>query len=274
MEIIIACLTIVAIALAAIAMVAAWRRKTDAHRTCVRLQAFPEPWQAMLEENVGIYKRLPKPLRNMLHQHILEFLDDKHFEGCAGIKISDEMRLTIAALACIPLLGRSGPIYPDLSSILIYPGAFVPPETRESDELFDDESELDGESWDIGAVILAWDSILQEAPRRFHPRNVILHEFAHQLARQEGFADGYDFLDTDSGPGKTLRQEFQHLQQRSRRGITGFIDDYAATNPAEFFAVLTELFFGNPTQLHLRHPRIYEAFRTFYRVHPMEWEKP
>lgn len=272
MQILLACLALVAMGLTMAVLWAAWRRRMAMRRAQVRQQSFPAAWRALLEDRVGLYRRLPPPLRKVLHAHMLEFLDGKHFEGCGGLAMTEEIRLTIASLACVPLLGRTGPVYPELSSILVYPAAFAAPnrEGFEGEEL--EEFELDGESWDIGAVVLAWDSIRREAPRKFHARNVVLHEFAHQLAREEGFADGSALMEGRSGPSRALRHEFELLQQRSARGITGLIDEYAATDPAEFFAVLTEVFFGQPRRLHQRHRQIYEAFQAYYGVNPLEWD--
>ena len=101
-----------------------WRRRRLAHRQ------FPEEWLRIIEANVPFYNRLPLEDRTELQRHILIFIGEKKFEGCGGLKINDEIKVIIAAQACILILHRKTDYYPGLSSILVYPTAFIADRTQ------------------------------------------------------------------------------------------------------------------------------------------------
>lgn len=251
------------------------RRQRD-RRAQVRRRPFPPAWRDLLETDVALYRVLPEALKDPLHAHILEFLAYKRFEGCGGLALPEEAPLVVAALACMLVLQRPSPVYPGLCSVLLYPKGFRAPRPMlEEDGYFeeeDSEDELDGESWDTGAVVLSWHTVRKQAHRANSPENVVLHEFAHQLAYQEGFADGTGLLTEDSGPRGVFLREYERLQRRAERGRSGVIDEYGASDPAEFFAVISEAFFGQPRRLQLRHGELYEALRQFYGLDPLAWE--
>ncbi len=249
-----------------------WKQRQDAWRGAVRQSEFPTQWIVIMEREVGLFRRMPEPLRQELYPHVQEFMHFKRFEGCGDLELTEEMRLIVATLACILVLRRPSPVYPELCSILLYPGAFIAPEREEPDmETIDEEDEMDGESWDIGAVVLAWDAVWREAPRRQSAKNVVLHEFAHQLARHEGLDEALEGDMPETEAAQDFHQELEKLRRRCERGITGIIDEYGTTDPGEFFAVLTEVFFGQPKKLWQRHRRLYDIMQGYYRVNPLEW---
>jgi len=252
-----------------------WMRRSRRKRLFA--SPFPAEWVAILEQDVPLYWLLPEPLRRELHGHINVFLGEKTFEGCGGLEMTDEIRVTIAAQACILLLNRRTKCYPRLRSVLVYPSAYVAKEVERagSAEVADVQVRL-GESWHHGAVVLSWDSVMRGASDIKDGHNVVLHEFAHQLDQEDGAPDGTPILGQRSRYvtwGRVLSRDYKDLQEKTRRGRTTVIDDYGASNPAEFFAVVTETFFEKPQQLKEKHPELYDELKDFYKVDPLEWHK-
>jgi MtfA peptidase len=238
----------------------------------------------MLRRNLSLYRYLPAEDRGELEGHIQVFLAEKRFEGCDGLSITDEIRGTVAAQACLLLLHRDTDYYPGLRSIVIYPSAYTAEETSYSDHgvVTERQDHRLGESWESGAVVLAWDSVLHGAADASDGHNVALHEFAHQLDQEDGVADGAPVLDAKLfSPerqgrylawARILSAEFERLQQEVHRGQSTVLDAYGATNPAEFFAVATECFFEQPQKLLKKRPELYEQLRKFYRQDPVLWK--
>ena len=250
-----------------------WIRPTRRKRLFA--SPFPDEWVGILEENVPLYRLLPEPLRRELHGHINVFLGEKTFEGCGGLEMTDEIRVTIAAQACILLLNRRTKCYPRLISILVYPSAYVAKKHKGpgSTEVADVQVRL-GESWQHGAVVLSWDSVIRGASDIKDGHNVVMHEFAHQLDQEDGAADGAPILEQRSQYvtwARVLSRDFEQLQKKARRGRRTVMHRYGASNPAEFFAVLTETFFEKPRQLKKKHPELYDEVKDFYKVDPLEW---
>ena len=215
---------------------------------------FPDEWVRLLESNIEVYARLPMPLRLKLRKLIKQFLHQKHFSGAAGLKISDEIRVTIAAEACMLILNRRSGVYPGLRYIIVYPTAFIVEHGNQDNAGVVERSPrgLLGESWQNGKVILAWDSVLHGSRNFLDGQNVVLHEFAHQLDSETGSTNGAPLLGGASAYRSwagVLSGEFEALQKDSRRGRGSLMDHYGATNPAEFFAVATETFFEKPGQM-------------------------
>jgi Mlc titration factor MtfA (ptsG expression regulator) len=234
---------------------------------------FPEPWVHIIRENVPLYNRLPDSLNQQLHSLVNVFLAEKNFEGCRGLKITDEIKVTIAAQACMLLLNRKTSYFKKLHTILVYPHTYVA-KTKSSDGVItiDGHSVRLGESWQYGPVVLAWDSVAGGAANVADAGNVVLHEFAHQLDQEDGAADGAPILEHRSSYltwARVLSGEYEAL--RNRRGPRLVIDDYGATNPAEFFAVATETFFEKPEQMKKKHPELYEELKKYYKLDPAEW---
>jgi Mlc titration factor MtfA (ptsG expression regulator) len=237
---------------------------------------FPLEWEEILEHNVALYRYLPEPLKKELKGHIKVFLGEKNFEGCGGLEITDEIRVTIAGQACILLLNRVKPTYyPTLYSILVYPSAYVAKQvTAEGMQHTEEMSVRGGESWTRGEVVLAWDFVRKAAIDLSFGHNVVLHEFAHQLDQEDGRADGAPIL-RKSTSYKTwahvLSHDYEGLRRDALSGRKDIMDAYGATNPAEFFAVATETFFEKPKQMKLSHPELYEELKSYYGLEPLKW---
>ncbi|HSI59749.1 MAG TPA: M90 family metallopeptidase [Ideonella sp.] len=251
----------------------AWRRER------LRSQPFPSAWREILKRRVPYFRRLPADLQLQLKQHIQVFLAEKPFIGCQGQVVTDEVRVTIAAQACLLLLNRprgEHDYYPNLRQILVYPGAFVVDRVQPmgGGVLRDERQALSGESWTQGQVILSWHDALEGAAVADDGRNVVIHEFAHQLDQETGHANGAPVLARRAEYrrwSQVLGAEFARLQQQAARGETSLISAYGATNPAEFFAVVSEVFFEQPERLAWEHPALYQAFSDYYRIDPLSW---
>ena len=227
-------------------LVAAWilfqPRLLALRRKRIRSRPFPATWRAILRERVPYVRRLPTDLQRQLQKHIQVFLAEKSFAGCDGLAVTDEMRVTIAAQACLLLLNRPDHCYPRLDQILVYPGPFVVerPRTNGIGLLQDERRVLTGESWAHGQVILSWPDVLEGAAIADDGRNVAIHEFAHQLDQEKGHANGApDLADFQRYPrwSRVMGQEYGALQERLRNHEAGVLDPYAATDPAEFYAL-------------------------------------
>ncbi len=233
---------------------------------------FPALWQEILERRAPIYRLLPEPDRRELRSYIRWFIGSKEFEGCGGLVVTDESRVTVAAQACLLLLHRQTPCYERLRLIRVYPNTCFAQGSAAA---------ASGESWQHGVVLLAWDSVRGGAANPFDGNNVVLHEFAHQLDQEEGGCDGTPRLGRGMSPAdaagvytswaRMLSLEYEEFRLTVEQGGKTVMDSYGASNPAEFFAVATECFFEKPKQLCVKHPDLYAALKQFYRQDPAAW---
>ncbi len=239
------------------------------------LKPLPPDWIQILEKNVSIYSLLPQNLREELHGRINIFLDEKEFIGCAGLQISNEIRVTIAGNACILLLKRDKRCFPRFTTILIYPDTYVSREVK-SDGLVvvHEESVRAGESWYRGPVVLSWADVMRGSLNNSDGHNVVLHEFAHKLDEENEIMNGLPVLRDSSHYAEwaeVLSKEFDSLLIRVDRGTNSVIDAYGAVSPSEFFAVATESFFEKPLLMKNKLPDLYQQFRRFYNLDPAAW---
>ena len=290
---------LVAALLLVAAIVGAPRRRAR-RRQAWASRPFPAAWRGILRRRVLLYRQLPPDLQQQLRRRILVFLAEKPFLGCAGLAVTDEMRVTIAAQACLLRLNQGGALFPELKQILVYPGAFLVDRVHASPGgvLREERRALAGESWSQGQVILSWQDVLDGARVVDDGHNVVLHEFAHQLDQETGSANGAPRLGSRAAHAQWARvmaDEFAALQARIRareaarsRAQAGWswlgpapddaaapaadlVGDYGATNEAEFFAVVTEVFFERAGALADRHPALFALLRDYYRVDPRTW---
>lgn len=240
-----------------------------------RVQSFPTGWTEILKGNVPYYSSLSDEEREKLHRDILVFVTEKRFEGCGGLEITDEIKVTIAAIACVLLLHLDHDYYPRLKSILVYPQEYVANTIRwgPGGQLIEASQSRLGESWHHGAVVLSWDAVQHSAADIRDGHNVVLHEFAHQLDQENGSADGAPILPKTCNYGtwaRVLGREYKVLSEQVAHYQRTVIDPYGATNPAEFFAVITECFFEKPFQLRANHPELYGELMQYYRQDPAQ----
>jgi Mlc titration factor MtfA (ptsG expression regulator) len=248
-----------------------WLSKRRRRRLAER--PVPPEWLPIIERNVPYFRLLSTEEQRELLGLLQIFLAEKHFEAVGDLDMTDEIRVTIGVQACLLLLGRETEIYPNLQSVVVYPGAYVAPDSYiEADGTVAEVSEVrDGESWARGAVALSWEDVLRGASNITDGENLVLHEFAHQLDEESGDADGAPVLPSSSMYAewaRVLGREYDRIVRDVERDRRTFLDEYAAESPAEFFAVATEFFFEKPVQLKSKHPELYEQLRAYYRQDP------
>ncbi len=246
------------------------RRRRDRWRA----QPFPPTWRAYVDRNIPLFARLSaaEQAEVLGHAHVL--LAEKHFEGCGGLEMTDEIRVTIAVQAARLLLHRDEDYFPTVKSVLVYPAAVAHERVEHLGGGIVEESETAAAGLATGrmsAIVLAWDSVTHGLTEHDDARDVILHEFAHELDYQDRSFDGTPLLSSRVAYGawaRTMQSEFETLQAAVAKGRRTVIDEYGATNPAEFFAVLTEHFFERPDELRSRHSELYDLLREFYLQDP------
>ncbi len=238
-------------------------------RRKILAEPFPDRWLRTLERDVPPYRTLPPDRRARLRDLVQVFIAEKHWEGCGGLDLSDGERLTIAAYACLLILELDPDSYDHVITILVYPGEYRAPHKTVTEEGFErDEMQTRlGETWSQGVVIIAWD----DAAFLHRGRNVVVHEFAHQLDMLNGPVDGTPPLrDVQSMEQwrRVMKAEYERFQLHVESGLPTFLDPYGATNPAEFFAVASEVFFQNPKGMRSNEPTVYRMLRSYYRQDP------
>jgi hypothetical protein len=245
-------------------------------RDRLKERLFPPLWNAVVENYLPIYPRLSTSERRRLQGHIQVFLKEKQFIGCGGVQVTEEMKLAIAAVACLLLLNERGTYFLKLRSVLVYPSAYFVNETAIAGNYVVEERRVArlGESWSRDQVVLSWEQVQRDASNWRDGQNVVLHEFAHQLDQEDGNAEGVPFLPKDLDYAvwaQVMTQEYQQLCQDVQRGAKTVMDSYGTLNPAEFFAVATETFFEKPQQLLKKHPALYEQLQRYYQLDPVKW---
>lgn len=249
---------------------------TQWRRNQIKLRDFPPLWTTIVENNLPIYHRLTFSERRRLKGHIQVFLAEKQFIGCAGLQVTEEMKLIIAAVSCLLLLNERGKYFSKLRSILVYPSAYLVNETTLIGNYVTQERRVArlGESWTNDQLILSWEQVQQDTSNWRDGHNIVLHEFAHQLDQEEGKAQGVPILPSNSDYSlwaQVMTKEYQQLCHDVQQGAKTVIDSYGATNPAEFFAVATETFFEKPHQLLKKHPSLYEQLQRYYQLDSRRW---
>jgi Mlc titration factor MtfA (ptsG expression regulator) len=208
------------------------------------------------------------PRTQKLKDLTLLFLAEKPFAGTHGLEVSDAMRLSIAAQACLPILELGLDWYSGWTGVVVYPGDFRVrrSEVDEDGVVHEWDDELAGEAMPGGPVVLSWDATAHDPLM-----NVVIHEFAHKLDMLDGVADGRPPLHAGMDGRawqKAFDAAFEGLCDAVERGRDTWLDPYAAEHPAEFFAVISEAFFEDPGETRRRYPDVYDQLRLFYRQDP------
>ncbi|MEY8874982.1 MAG: zinc-dependent peptidase [Leptothrix sp. (in: b-proteobacteria)] len=244
--------------------------RQERRRARVRSAPFPAAWRRILRRRVPLVARLPAELQLRLKRHIQVFLAEKPFIGCDGQPITDEVRVTVAAQACLLLLGSARPdCYPRLRQVLVYPGSFTV--TRDqplgAGLVQVQRQALAGESWTRGEVILSWPDVVAGAADASDGQNVTLHEFAHQIDQDSGVANGQPWR-----PGARQRQRWAAVMgaalARLRERPHSVINRHGAIDPAEFFAEASVAFFERSTGLLAEEPALYRELAALFGVDP------
>jgi Mlc titration factor MtfA (ptsG expression regulator) len=264
-------LILAALAIAAPMVYARWSLRRALSR------ALAPDEHAVLERAVPFLHQLAPELQRQLLRMVAQFLHQKKFVGCAGLEVSDEMRLTIAAQACLLLLNKPSKVYRSLHTVLLYPGAFIAgrDEVGPGGVVTAARQHMLGESWSDGRIVLSWDDVQRGTLDWQGGNNVVLHEFAHQLDSESGHTNGAPYLgspDSYRSWSEVLSRDYANLRHEAWLGRQdSVLDHYGATSPAEFFAVATETFFTRPWQLAERHAALYGELQQYFRVDPRDW---
>jgi Mlc titration factor MtfA (ptsG expression regulator) len=256
-------------------MILEWLKQQRRHR--LRARPFPKDWLTLVQRHVVFFHRLNGSDRAELLGHIQVFLAEKRFEGCGGFTITDEVRVTIAAQACLLLLHRRTDYFPGLLTILVYPLTYMVQEDHRVGEHVWEEGtvgRLGETSRRMGSLVLSWGAVKHGAADPSDGKNVVLHEFAHQLDYENHAADGVPGLGTREQQlawSEVMRTEFASLRAADESGVPTLLDTYGATDPVEFFAVSVEAFFEQPRALLARHPKLYAELQKYFQQDPVEY---
>jgi Mlc titration factor MtfA (ptsG expression regulator) len=245
------------------------------HDRCEYLlaQTYPKDWESYLFHNVAHFHLLSEDDRARLRTDTQILVAEKDWEGCSGLRVTDEMKVTISAQACLLLLGIEHDYYSRVPSILVYPTTFVVPHGEWLDE-YDPENAAAGQAIYRGPVILAWDAVLAEGRDPTGGENVVIHEFAHQFDFLDNSLNGTPDLsggDEAERWYEVMTVEFTRLQRHVQKGRSTFLGDFAPKGETEFFAVATERFLTQLARLRHYHRRLYQVLAEFYHVEPLVW---
>lgn len=237
-----------------------------------------EPAQLRKLEFLPFWRALAPADRERLSGLARIFEQRKDWEGCGGLELTEEIKAVVSAQACLLVLRLQrgdppGQPFPHVRTILVFPSSFRGRHAwrRPDGVVVESESWNQGEAWADGKVVLAWDGAYQGGRRHDDGRNLVIHEFAHQLDRLDGATDGLPPA-RDAAEHRRWRaavaEEFARLRAAVAAGREPALDAYGAADPAEFFAVASEAFFEQPLALRDAHPALYEMLRDFYRQDP------
>lgn len=250
-----------------------WLR--NRRRRKILAEPFPTRWERILREKVGHYSRLSPAEQSSLRNAVQILIAEKHWEGCGGLFLNEEMKVVITAQASLPILACDHDYYSRVDSILVYPTAFSSPNPEddwEDDELSDFGKE--GMAVYRGPVLLSWDIVKEEAINPSCGQSVVVHEFVHQI----------DFLDYDVNGAppiqdRALAERWQiemshafafHQEQLKLHG-EAFLTEQAGDDETEFFAAAAEKFFCNPAGLKTYYPGVYAVFAEYFKLEPIRW---
>ncbi len=242
-------------------------------RDTILEQPWDAKWTEILEGSIAAWGSLQPEEQAHLQQLVQVFVAEKNWEGAGGLELTDEHRLSIAGQACLLVLAIPHDLYRRVESIVVYPAAVkAPPRPMGMFEVRNDLADralpLLGQAFVRGPVILSWDAVRRGARNAHDGHNVVFHEFAHKLDMLSGHADGVPPLEDDELYARWIevfQREWESLHEDQAKGRKTFLDGYAGTNPAEFFAVVTEHFFEQGATMQRKHPDLYEVLEAFYR---------
>jgi MtfA peptidase len=223
-------------------------------RAAIEQASFPSAWETILRRNVLHAAWLGEDARDRLRGFVNVFLAEKRFEGCGGLAVDDEVRVTIAALAGVAMAGFRGEYLDHLRSILVYPGDYRASRSTPlaGGGVLEWEEPRLGETWLGGSMVLSWPRVLEGGRFRGGGENLLVHEWAHALDAADGEVDGVPPLASPRARRRWAGEfaaSMERFMVRLDDGRAVPLDPYAAEGPAEFFAVASECFFQDPHRL-------------------------
>lgn len=248
-----------------------WNLKSWRRRRILKRKPLPEALWRSAVARLPFLKGLSEEELERLKQRVILFLHSKQIHPCEGYTLTDEMRVMIAAQACLLILNLDMDYYAGWVEVIVYPGEFVP-EREYMDEagvVHEVAEPLSGEAWEQGPVLLSWEDAEEMGESEGY--NVVIHEFAHKLDMLNGEADGFPPLHPGMSReswSATFNSAYQDFCARVDAGEETLIDPYAAENAGEFFAVMSEAFFEIPQAVKQSYPAVYDQLCAFYRQNP------
>ncbi|MDQ2917745.1 MAG: zinc-dependent peptidase [Pseudomonadota bacterium] len=208
--------------------------------------------------------------RRRLRDLVVLFLDAKSIVGAQGHDVTPLQRTIIAIQACVPVLNLDLALYDGFENVVVYPGEFIPGFEYEDEYgvVHRQDAALAGEAMQRGPVVLSWRDVAASADWGKSQMNLVIHEFAHKIDMHDGAANGCPPLPDHEARNawqRVMHEAYGDFSSRVDRGDDTAIDPYAAENPGEFFAVLSEVFFAEPSLLRDEYPAVYREFARFYR---------
>ena len=233
----------------------------------------------ILNADVAHYRQLSPVKQQMLCELTQLFVSKTRWEGCAGLTVTFDMQVVIAAQACLLLLGLDYDYYRHVRLILVYPDVYRGPIEiiRPLRNVIQSDVPRQGEAWFRGPVVLSWASALAGSRNAADGHNVVIHEFAHKLDFHDGRRDGAPLLPHQAAMRwwrQVMTTAYEKLIDDAERGRATLLDKYGATNPREFFAVATEAFFERPRELQRTHTDVYNALRGYFAQDLASWRLP
>lgn len=239
-------------------------------------QPFPERWIETISQNVWQYRSLNHSQQVRVRQCAQIMAAEKHWEGIDRFEITDEVRLTIAATASLLTLGLESPFYFDrVESIIVYPGPIKDRQLTRGFLVSHEEAYYSGLAWQGGPLIFSWPNSLRGARQPGDGTNVIIHEFIHHIDGLDGEMGGTPMIASDELRDRwntVFNRRYNELVDDLNSHRRPMIDDYAATNLAEFFAVAGESFFDSPMRLKENLPDVYDVLKDYFDIDPVEFE--
>lgn len=238
---------------------------------------FKPEWEQWLMTSLPVYNALPHDHRIKLKRKMTEFIPSVYWEGAKGLELTERMIVIIAAQACLLIINMKGLPFSRLKTVIVFPEAFLHESTDSEDGVIVTESRhrVSGLSYGRGTVSLAWEETQFGGRCMRDGQNVVFHEFAHQLDQASGYANGAPVLQRPEFYGEwyeVMRDEFERLIRDSENDKVTLLDDYGATDPAEFFAVATETFFEKARKMRKRYPDLYRVMKQYYQLDPAGWQ--
>jgi Mlc titration factor MtfA (ptsG expression regulator) len=235
------------------------RRRTR-RRIKVTQSQFPAAWEQTLRSDVAFYRVLNDSQQARFRDLVKIFLDEVPITGIRT-EVDDQTRVLVAASAVIPVFGFDDWEYSGLGEVLIYPGAFD--ENYRTADGGGNTLGMVGAGHLSGVMILSKPSLIAGFANPEDKRNVGIHEFAHLVDKADGAIDGMPAGIPVATAEPWIRWVSQELQSTSNGA--SHINDYAYTNEAEYFAVLSEYFFEAPDVLAKKNPDLYQMLERIYR---------
>jgi MtfA peptidase len=254
-----------------------WKLIKNWRRNRILRNPFPQTWEEILSQNVRLARNLSEDQHQRLKQLTQIFIAEKNWEGCGGLELDDEIIVTIASQACLMIVEQEEDCYSKVETILVYPNAYVANGATDSAgaAVIMGNSPREGEAWYRGPVILSWSDARAGARGEVPGKNLIIHEFAHQLDMRNGnYFDGIPPIESADQAQQwieTSDREYDRLVHDCRFARPPVLDCYGTTNKAEFFSVVSEALFECPTRLRHFHPQLYAIYSQFYRLDPANW---